>query len=312
MTSKLRVLQLVDSIEYVTTNCYQHQLLSALEEVVDVRLVSLAELGNTSMPQGYDRIVCCLKQRSISAHRMNLRSYLSGASYVMYDQDPWGAYNVSTPYPGLYDWLIENTNLKTIAVTTKWWADYLSSKGISATFVKMSVLPKYCDSSVKYEQRTHELGFVGTVHPHRRALFNDMQKFGMQTYIMHGNNRDYAAYLSSLRGIKIFVRSENNPIKLLDGTETNVGHGIWIRDIEVAAQGCWSLREKFSDKDMQLYVSNIPTVKTYDNVEELHGIVKDITSMDPIERQSIIDASVKQIKDSNVWIETARTLLEMT
>ena len=163
-----------------------------------------------------------------------------------------------------------------------------------------------------YDHRLHELGFVGTVHPHRRALFNDMQKLGMQTYIMHGNNRNYDAYLNTLRDIKIFVRSENNPIKLLDGTETNVGHGIWIRDIEVAAQGCWSLREKFSDNDMQLYVGNIPTVKTYGSVAELHDIVKGIKAMDSDERQAIIDSSVQYIRDSNTWVNTAMTLLEMT
>ena len=92
-----RVLHLVDTRAYVDTNCFQHQLHEALVRVGQVETVGLPDLRSSA---GYDRVVCCLKQRTLHDRLDEVVARLGRVPVVVYDQDPWEAFRDGSPSQG--------------------------------------------------------------------------------------------------------------------------------------------------------------------------------------------------------------------
>lgn len=298
------VLQIVDSVEYIRTNCFQHQLLDALNRCSDLTTISLNELGSIN-PKSFDSVVSCLKQRTIHANLDKLARLLDGTKITVYDQDCWHSYMDDSPYKGIYDQLVDKIDVKTIAVTTRWWADFMNNHGINASFVKMWMLPNLCNKRKKYIDRKIETGFIGTVHTHRKILFSKLATIGIQVDTRNGFS--YKDYLKNLGDIKIFVHSEDYPIQI-NSLEYSLNVGL-VKDIETSSQNCFSIRSSSVEKQ-SYFDENIKTVYFYDNIDEIPSIIEFIEKMDVVYRQTLLDDTNDYIRSNDEWLKTAEKLIE--
>ncbi len=296
------IIDLVDSIEYASTNCFAHQLSHSLGKIPNLKTVALADLKNHPKPEG---VVCRLKQRTLHRAVNELRDVLGDTPINVFDQDPWQAYMDDSPYKGVYETAAARLNVRTFALTTNWWVDFLQKRGLPSTFVRMWVLPEYCSSEPTYEDRQINLGFIGGVHPHRRALFDRLEDLGTQVNVMGGNSLPYDRYMQSLSNIRIYIHSEDSPI-VVDGQAMSLRDGFWARDVEVASRGCWSIRNR--GEQSTTYLNQIKTVRLYDDIDQAPAIIADIQNMDPVLRQNQLSQSVEYIRQSNRWQETAAAL----
>jgi len=308
MTSSPRVLQLVDTIEYVESNCFQHQLLKSLRQVATVESSTLSGL-EAALDMGPRPVICCLKQRTLARSLDMLETHLGSTPVVIYDQDPWQAFMDDPDYVGrgVYERAMQHLNVKSICVTTQWWADYMRAKGLPASFVRMWVLPEYCSPNPTYEERSIPVGFVGALHPHRRELFDRLEDLDIMVNVQKGG-MSYQNYLKELSNLRVFVHSEDCPITC-DGQQLNLRDSLWIKDIEAAARGCFTIRN--AGVGSETYYDGCKTTFLYEDPSQVPGILEGIQRMDPRERQQRIDDTVKFIQQSNKWEETARALVTL-
>ena len=145
---------------------------------------------------------------------------------------------------------------------------------------------------------------MGTVHPYRKHLFDFLATKGHTVTLLKSDS--YSSFLSTLSDIQIFVHSENVPITI-DGAQQNLGTGLWIKDVEAAARGAFSIRNRLEGEDT--YLEGLETVKLYDSIEEVPGILESIRGIDSTERQDMINRTVQLIKDKNSWVETVQTMI---
>jgi hypothetical protein len=299
------IIQLVDSVQYVETNCFQHQLLSALRRKAEVVQVPADQLPRFRVPEGTHHVLSCLKMRTLHRLKDQLRAALGNCQLVHYEQDPWHGYMDDSPWQGIFADIKQRLNLSFVAVTTRWWADYMEADGIPARFVKMWMMPEYCDRGPAYLERPIDLGFVGSLHPYRRKLFDLIEDSGYS--INTSGGYDYSGYLKALHGIKVYLHSEDCPIKV-NGVFHNLNDGLWAREIEVAARGCISIRNWGSESDSYLG-SDIRTAFLYRDPQDVPGIIRSIEQMDPTERQKRIDDTLEYIRSADEWGRTAEVLI---
>lgn len=297
-----RIIDLVDSIEYTTSNCFTHQLCRTLNRIPGVETVEVASINVHKRP---DLIVSRLKQRTLQRIAPDLARWAQDTPVVVYDQDPWEAFRDGSPHKGSYQTIYDNLNVVTFAVTTKWWSDFIVRHGLPATFVSMWVLPEYCDSGPPFETRETPLGFIGSVHPYRKELFSQLLDRDIHVSIRPGG-LGYRGYLDGLSKIGCFVHSEDRPL-IIDGEVTNLNVGLWIKDVEAAARGCFSIRSRGSGSET--YLGGIGTVMLYDSLSEVPDIIEGIMKIDPKERQRLIESTVDHIRKADRWEATARTLV---
>lgn len=298
---------MVDDREYIAGNCFQHQLHQALSRVGKVEQVTALEMQFGHPPEGIDAIVCCLKQRTVHRLLDVLKRYLDGRPWVFYDQDPWNAYMDDSPYKGVYDNIVRQTNITSIAVTTEWWVEYMESHGVPASFVKMWMLPEYCDAGPRFEDRPIRLGFIGGVHPHRKRLFEALKSKGCHVEVIPGG-LSYPQYLTRLHDVACYIHTEDRPI-MLDGVEHNLNVGLWAREIEVASRGCFSIRDRGQGKES--YLENIPTARVYDWLDNVADILQYTENMFSGARETLVKNTVEHIRDTDEWLVTAERLKEL-
>ncbi len=311
------IIQLVDTVDYVRTNCFQHQLAISLGNVCNLVQVELRSILSGQQRPHADGIISCLKQRTLDRHVSTVGAWLKDKPIVIYDQDPWQAFMDDSPYKGAYERFFRTLNVQTFALTTKWWVDYLRSPEhlFPATFVKMWVLPDYCKQQVPYLDRKAVAGFVGTVHPRRQKLLDVIDNAGIQTSVLRSHSLGYQSFLNELGKLRCFVHNEDMPI-YVDGQELNFNTGMWVKDIEAASQGCFSIRNIGQGSDT--YFEGLPTVdgvgliRLCERIEDVPRMLMEIEAMDENVRQSLIDRTIEYIKTANKWHETANTLIEAT
>lgn len=299
-----QVIDLVDSIEYTTTNCFAHQLHAALHEVSPtIQTVALDDIENHPRP---DRVICRLKQRTLCRCTDRLQRWLGDTPIVIFDQDPWEAFRDGSTFKGTYELAASRLNVLTFAVTTKRWADLVAERGLPSTFVRMWVQPRYVSRGPAYLDRPIEVGFVGALHPYRRQLFEQLEQMGTKVTVITGSSLPYPQYVEALSRLRVFIHCEDAPV-VVDGREENLKDGLWIKDVEAAARGCFSVRNAGAGQDT--YCAGVDTVLTYADVREVPALLRALSNMDPLERQATIDRSVGYIQWVNGWHETALALL---
>lgn len=300
-----RVLHIIDSKNYVRSNCFQHQLAQVLPKVAHVETRELHEVLGHRFIGKFDMAVSCLKQRTLVKVASGLQTALDKLPIVVYDQDPWEAFRDGSPYKGAYRSISTFLNVKSFAVTTKWWADYITRQGLPSSFVRMWVLPEYCSREPAFDSRSVPVGFIGAPHPYRRELFDRLEELGTNV-IVQGGGLNYAGYLEALSRLQCFIHSEDAPV-VMGSTTTNLNVGLWIKDVEAASRGCFSIRNR--GMGSETYLDGIKTVMLYDDPTEVPSLLDRIQRMDPEERQSLIDGTVEYIKTADRWLETANSLV---
>jgi len=308
MKSLPKILHLIDSFDYVKNNCFQHQLASSLLQfpnVVSVQSMTIAQLLGSDVL--FDGVVCCLKLRSLYRNANVLGARLCNTPVVVYDQDPWAAYMDGTECKHVHEYIKSLVNVRSFAVTTKVWADELADRGLPSMFVKMWVLPQYCNPRPEFVNRTVDAGFVGRMHPYRQQFFDRLKLAGVDVNVLQDVSLPYEGYLNALSFMKVCVRGDDFAFRAND-KEMNLRDCLWIKDIEAAARGCYVIRP--AGKDAETYLGGIETVLMYDSIERVPVLLEQIRDMDAKDRQDAIDRTVTYIAATDKWINTARTLLQ--
>jgi len=297
------IIDLVDSIEYTINNCFTHQLFQTLhKENSNITTVALQDIHKYPNPK---YVISRLKQRSLFNNINKVRNWCNNTPIVIFDQDPWQAFMNDSPYKGAYELFCNELNVKSICVTTKWWADYISSKNIPGKFVKMWMLPEYCESNPWFDDRQISYAFIGTLHPHRKLLFDNLKSLNINVAVEKGG-LTYRDYLNKLSSLQVFIHSEDSELKV-ENEILNLDCGLWIKDIEAASRGCFSIRNR--GVQSETYIKGIESIVLYNDVRQIPEILNSIQKMDPYMRQHLLDSSVRLIRDANKWQETANTLI---
>jgi hypothetical protein len=230
---------------------------------------------------------------------------LGNSRMIIYDQNPHHAFMDDSPYKGVYQRAFSLLNIENFAVSSKYWSEHVKLNGMPSKFVKMWILPEYCNVGIPYVDRKFSVGFVGSMHPYRKEMINFLQHQGIEVYVHSGNSLPYNEYMSMLSNIKIYVHNEHYTLSV-EGKPFDLGAALWQKDIEITSRGCFSVRNY--SEGSETYLLGVKTLHLYDKIEQIPEILKTIQQMDAKERQSCIESSVKFIRESNEWEKTARIL----
>lgn len=300
----MNIIDLVDDPRYAADNCFVHQLGRCMQQLPGVRTASLATFASLPVP---DLVVSRLRQRTLDRVRGDIRRWCGRTPVVVYDQDPWYALADDSPGKGTYERIAADLNVLTFAVTTEAWADLMRQQGLPTKFVRMGMLPEYCENVVRWEDRPVKLGFIGSVYPRRRQLFDRLGELGVNVNVRAGNVLPYPGYLRALSDIGIFIHNEGSQV-IACGKVMDYADALWVKDLEAVARGCFSIRN--SGHGSAAYYEGLKSALTFDSPDEVPGILARIDAMDPWERQAQLDADVEHLRQSNVWMATARTLVD--
>ena len=124
----------------------------------------------------YDRVLSVLRLRTLVRLAGSVARLLGDRPLYVYEQDVWQAFMDDSPYKGAYGQLAAQLNIAAFLVTSRWWHDFVVARGLRAKFVRMGMLPEYCDAGPAWEDRPIRLGFQGTLHPHRRAFYAQLHE----------------------------------------------------------------------------------------------------------------------------------------
>ena len=287
-------------------NCFIGPLITFLGRHFTLYPVSVHRLlrGKEKLPKHHGGIFSVLQARTWSQLLPALERYLDGAPVVFYDQDPWEAYHDNAAAPGAYKLVHDALNVKRFLVTSSFWADYIRQEdALPAEFVRMSILPEYCDVGKEFARRQYPVAFQGSLHPHRKAFFERMKGLGVTLQTLPPV--PYKQFLTAIQSIGIFLHDESNAIEM-NGQKCNL-NGIWVKEIEVAARGCFAIRN--SDLDMDAYgISELPVIRPFTDEAEVPGIIDDILSLPEEQRNSMRREAVETIRRRNDWMTVVDAL----
>jgi len=312
-----RVLVIADSRSYIKSNCFQKQLHKSIKDnVKNVKLdyfyLEPRQLQKLSMmikrKNVYSFVVSTLRQRILFRNIRLIDSLIGNTPLKLYDQDPWNNYIDNSNTYDCYNTINRNLNLLRIYVTSHYWADYISKNDkLPSAFVKMGMLPQLCNLGLDQYARGKRVEFKGTLYPHREQAFDEMIKHGLALKF-DSRILEYSDYLKYLRKLAIFVHDESGYWKCR-GENVPMSTGMWVKDLEIASQGCFSVRNYHSD--YQTYsLGLIPLIKFYRDPSEVKSIVEEIFALTPEASKEIQIASQQYIAQNDNWSSTVREIFE--
>lgn len=284
----------------IKENCFISQLYRTLRSRFRIiRIPRLKLLDGVTPCEPGDLVLSLLKQRTWERTIPFLAKVTEKSGAFFYDQDPWEAYYSQASSPGIYAKLARSTNVRAFLITSKWWRDHITkTDGLPIQFVRMGMLPSMCDAGPPFAKRPIEIGFQGTLHRNREQFFDRMNGLGVD--VTFRPSVPYRKFLTTVQNIQIFLHHEALP----DGSPIN---GIWIKEVESAARGLFSIRNFDSDYDAY-NMRDIPTVYTFRQEAEVPGIIDTIRSLPENRRNDMIRESVNEIKRRNDWNSVADAL----
>lgn len=310
--SNIRSIFLVDKKSYIQNNCYQSQLYEAFRFGYEIRLVELIPSNLLNIKKiiinldYYDQIISVVRLRNLYKYIKIIKDFAGDIPFKIYDQDPWENYRDNSPIKGVYKQFQNNFNLKGVYVTAPFWANKLKKDGLPAHFVKMGMLPKYCDSGKDYNLRPTNLGFCGTLHEHRKIALKKLDLLNIEVKIKTPN-LNYYQYLDYLHTLKIFFHDESEIPWICDGEEISRSTGMWIKSIEVAARGTFCIRN--IHKEGEAYnLSKIPLINCYSDIDQFPEILNMINNMNFDSRRELQLETVETIRKQYDWFETSEKI----
>lgn len=295
---------IIDTFEYIRSNCFQHQLYKSITSAdPGVEFIAVKEFlrGNRKA----DVYTSLLKQRTLLKHSQDIKNIIGASPIIVYDQDPWEAFRSNSEFVGSYDIIKSNLNVEFFAVTTSWWADYLNNHGYKSKFVKMWLLPEYtCTNDGEWAFKKFDTVFVGKVHPYRKFLFDELEKRGIKVNVFPST--DYASFLKILSSSKIYLHNEDFEMETKYG-HANLRDGLWIKDIEAIGRRCFSVRNYGSGSETyQLHTLN--SFKMFDTIDTCVDVINNILRYDLMTASQITSVDASTVKNLNFWFETAKVL----
>jgi hypothetical protein len=273
-----------------------HETLAKSFSIVGTSRDALIEGAYTAPPENAIAL-SLLRLRNWSRLLPFIARYAEEAGLFLYDQDPWEAYHDKASSPGAYPTVGRLLNTRGFLVTSGWWADYIRDREqLPVTFVRMGISPSLCDLGPPFAARSHELGFQGAVHGHRRAFFDRMQARGLRVDCLP--RQPFLTFLETVQDIGIFVYDDSSAITL-DG-EPSSFHGLWGKSLTVAGRGCFVIRNEDLGKP-HYAINELPTVFTFQSEDEVPGIVDMIRGMPEEERNNRRRTAVSRIRERDDW-----------
>jgi len=300
-----RLLLLVDDRSYIRSNCYQHQLATTLARYYRVRMLSTWELQFAPLVRvgAYDRVLSVLRLRTLVRVADQLARLLGERPLYVYEQDVWQAFMDDSPYKDAYGQLAKQLNVAAFLVTSGWWRRFVAERGLPARFVRMGMLPEYCDAGPAWEARPIRLGFQGTLHLHRQAFYRELARRGLEVEVLSPG--PYEAYLRNLHRMRIYVHTEDAPW-CVDGRMLR-RNALWIKETEIAARGTFVIRDAEEESDAY-GIAELPTVMPFSSPEAVGEIVARIEAMDPRERRERMVASAETMRRRDDWMTVVRAM----
>jgi hypothetical protein len=303
---KETLLWIVDDYRYARLHCYQPQLGETLRKHFRVRCVSLGELATfgtmlTGPVRNYHHILCSVRIRVLKDKAGQLAPHLSGKRIWIYDEDPWEAFMDGSVLRGAYetirqDFARQDVDLCGFLVQSAWWTEFIRARGLPARNFQIGLLPRLCTMGRAWDERKTICGFQGSPKAHRMGFFAELGKQGI--HVTQLPFVGYHRYLDQLQNIQIFIHPEITPF-MVDGKPV-VRNVMWGRDIEVAAQGAFVLRNE-EPEGLVYGIDHIPTIRTFRTVGDVLSLVDEITKMDPVERDKCRQQAVDYIKERDYW-----------
>jgi hypothetical protein len=308
---------IVDDLAYAEQNCFLHQLILSIKRIQpSTQVIEFRKIRNPLNSRRYSKIVeeaghliILMRQRIINQEFTRLKSFVGDKKVVVYDQDPWNAYWDEYSTRGLYTKFGLELNFDFIATPSKWWCDYIEKKeSIGVRFVRMGMLPEYCQVGPEIESRSVSLGFKGSLYPHRQEFFRWLASIGKDVEVSLGNLK-YHEFLAFLRNVAIFIHDESSPLSC-GGELIPRSAGMWHKDIEVSSQGTFVIRDHHAESE-SYDVNSIPLIRTYSDRSQIPGIIDEIAQLSLPDVRLMQKLSVARIQERNDWDTTARILLKM-
>lgn len=293
---KKKLYNLIDDHQYIKNNCYQHQISRALERQFDVVYIPIESIQRVNIDDK-TLILSRLKLRTLNRLLPQIKECIKDRSIVVYDQDPWESYMIGSQCLGSYDKIHSQLNVKTFLNTSAWWSELITAQLLPSMFVPMWLLPEYCPEPIPWSQRKHDVVFCGLLHQHRKTFLEGLKQEDIDVEILQ--TRSYKDYLNILSESRIFVHSQRVMWPITFQT-LEFPNAMWIRDVEIAARGCFSLRE--TDEDMKSY--NMDLIKsfiTHDGVQDAAKKIKHILSRTPKQNDKVIKDSVEFVRGTDKW-----------
>ncbi len=306
MTQKPKLHLLYTDVRQLRLNCFIAQLYETLSENFSLSLTSLKQLrdGDYNQPRRGEQVLSVLKQRTWQSVIPFLGRFCEKSGLIVYDQDPWESYHDKARCPGIYKRLNDLVNVKQFLVTSGWWANHIrNTDNLPVSFVRMGVLGRNCNAGADFAARVHRLGFQGSLHGHRAKFYQFLRESGQDVSCLPPV--PYKDFLTSVQNIGVFVHDEHADI-CIDGVLSY--NGIWIKDIEVAARGCFAVRN--TDLDMNFYdIDELPTIFSYATKEEAINVLERIQLIPDKEKDQMVQETVNRIRERNDWMTVVNVIL---
>lgn len=294
----MKLIQIVDSLEYIKTNCWQRQLFNHLTKQATCHgIITLSELRTEGKLLDSDVILLTLKLRSLARERNLLRSRLGDRRVFIYEQDPWENFIDQGSCHGTYEWCRENLNVDSFILTSKWWADYVASQGFKTMFAQMWLDPSLCDYGIPWRSRPITVGFMGTLHTYRKHAIDELMRMGITVQVFPPGT--YDEYLQRLTQMQFFFHWEDDAGWTIDGKPVKQ-NALWAKEIEIAGRGCFPLR-LYEPESESYCVASIPGILTYTTLSRVPSIIQMISSDNDL--QARLKCSVDFIRSHKGWFE---------
>jgi hypothetical protein len=300
-----RLLLLVDNRDYIRTNCYQRQLAATLEKCFEVTMVSAREMRLLPwlFVQRFDKVLSVLRLRTLDAMLPTVSRLLRGRPVYIYEQDVWQAFIDDSPWRGAYQRIAAQLNVAKFLVTSQWWTDQVAAQDLPVRFVRMGMLPELCDAGSDWSDRPIRMGFQGTLHPHRRAFYKELNGLGLNVDVLP--SQSYERYLENLHRMRIYIHTEAAPWTV-NGVPVP-RNALWIKETEVAARGTFAIRDH-EDEAAAYGINELPAIRTFHSVGEIPDIVASIEAMPPRERRDCMIASAETMRGRDDWMTVVRAM----
>ncbi len=300
------IVHLFDSVEYVETNCYQHQLKIHLERSFIPRNeyvgIPMSYIG--SLPKE-GTLLSTVKIRNVYRDLDTFKRVVGDRKIFAYDQDPWESFVDGMTYPGGYFKIREALPNVEFVVGCKWWADHINEKGLRAHTCRMFPLPEYCNIGLPPEQRERSVSFRGQLHGYRKQAVDELVSTGTPVRTLPGV--PYGDWLSWLRTQSFFIHTEV-PNWRVDGTTIPARLQV-VKDVEIAAQGCVVMCDARHREELEYWqMDRVPLIRTFESPKDCAVIVKEIEASPRGKRLEMQLASVEKIRSMNCFEDMVQIL----
>ena len=238
----MKLLVLVDTLQYVNNEIYQQHLHPLLRQAHDCLYLELNDLRHARNYAIYfDHVFSALKLRTLYKN-VELVNHVTGhTSITVQDYDPWVSYEDGSPYKGAYEVIADKLNVKNFMVSSVEWANYVKSQGIPAFAVQLGVSSNMCKFT-PWEDRKLDVEFRGSFREYRQRNFDRLTQLGLRDVWKREFINPYSAFLEYLDNLRVWVQFEGEPI-VVNGQPREF-NGLWPKAIEILARGCFLVRNR--------------------------------------------------------------------